>query len=242
MIEVEGLTYTYPAAAEPAIRELTFRVARGEIFGFLGPSGAGKSTTQKILIALLRGYGGEATVLGKPVREWRHEDYRRIGVSFELPNHYLKLTAEENLRYFGALYGSSNDPQSVLEEVGLGEDAQRRVAEFSKGMRGRLNGRPPLTSATAKRKPRSSDARAGLLFCNWAADLAARTLDGVFGAVGGSTNVLPNSTNGVAGRKAHCSTDQHHRHHFTNHDHLRCETEMTMAPIRCCCRPCLRPN
>lgn len=139
MIDVQGLTYTYPGGATAAVRDLTFRVAPGEIFGFLGPSGAGKSTTQKILIALLRGYEGEASVLGKPLREWRREDYRRVGVSFELPNHYLKLTAEENLRYFGALYGSSNDPRAVLEEVGLGDDAGRRVGEFSKGMRGRLN-------------------------------------------------------------------------------------------------------
>jgi fluoroquinolone transport system ATP-binding protein len=139
LIDVQGLTYTYPGAAAAAVRDLTFRVAAGEIFGFLGPSGAGKSTTQKILIALLRGYDGEARVLGTSLREWRAEDYRRVGVSFELPNHYLKLTAEENLRYFGALYGSSNDPRAVLEDVGLGEDAERRVGEFSKGMRGRLN-------------------------------------------------------------------------------------------------------
>jgi fluoroquinolone transport system ATP-binding protein len=139
LIDVQGLTYTYPGAAAAAVRDLTFRVAAGEIFGFFGPSGAGKSTTQKILIALLRGYDGEARVLGTSLREWRAEDYRRVGVSFELPNHYLKLTAEENLRYFGALYGSSNDPRAVLEDVGLGEDAERRVGEFSKGMRGRLN-------------------------------------------------------------------------------------------------------
>ncbi|MCB0066633.1 MAG: ATP-binding cassette domain-containing protein, partial [Caldilineaceae bacterium] len=50
MIEVEQLSYTYTGARQPAIRDLTFSIAAGEIFGFLGPSGAGKSTTQRILI------------------------------------------------------------------------------------------------------------------------------------------------------------------------------------------------
>ena len=103
MIDVTGLSYHYRGAALPAIENLTFRVERGEIFGFLGPSGAGKSTTQRILIGLLRDHIGTARVLGRDVREWRRDDYRRIGVSFELPNHYLKLTAAENLRYFAAL-------------------------------------------------------------------------------------------------------------------------------------------
>jgi fluoroquinolone transport system ATP-binding protein len=139
MIDVAGLTYTYRGAQAAAIRDVSFQVKRGEIFGFLGPSGSGKSTTQKILIGLLRDFEGEAEVLGRRVREWTREDYRRIGVSFELPNHYLKLTALENLRYFGALYGVSHDPHAVLDEVGLGDDANKRVAEYSKGMRNRLN-------------------------------------------------------------------------------------------------------
>lgn len=139
MIDVAGLTYTYRGAQTAAIHEVSFQVTGGEIFGFLGPSGSGKSTTQKILIGLLRGFEGQAQVLGRSVREWTREDYRRIGVSFELPNHYLKLTALENLRYFGALYGVSHDPRGVLDEVGLGDDADKRVGEYSKGMRNRLN-------------------------------------------------------------------------------------------------------
>ena len=56
MITVENLSFTYPGAASPALRDLNFSLEDGEIFGFLGPSGAGKSTTQKILIRLLLGY------------------------------------------------------------------------------------------------------------------------------------------------------------------------------------------
>src|SRR5882757_2431371 len=64
VICVRGLSFTYPKSTEPVVSGMDFSVGRGEIFGFLGPSGAGKSTTQKILIGLLRGHGGEASVWG----------------------------------------------------------------------------------------------------------------------------------------------------------------------------------
>jgi fluoroquinolone transport system ATP-binding protein len=140
MIEVENLSYRYPRADEAAIASLTFSVPKGEIFGFLGPSGAGKSTTQKILTGLLPDYTGSVRVLERETREWRRSDYRRIGISFELPNHYLKLTGRENLMFFRALYPAvTADPVDVLEQVGLGAEADKRVAEYSKGMRNRLN-------------------------------------------------------------------------------------------------------
>ena len=140
MIEVSNLNFSYPASKKLALKDLNFCVEHGEIFGFLGPSGAGKSTTQKILIGLLRGFEGEVRVLGKPLQNWSSDYYQHIGVSFELPNHYLKLTALENLHYFRSLYpGKTDDPLKVLESVGLAEDANKRVADFSKGMRIRLN-------------------------------------------------------------------------------------------------------
>ena len=140
MIDVSDLTYSYPKASGPALRGLHFRVERGEIFGFLGPSGAGKSTTQKILIGLLRGYAGRACVLGREVGAWGGDYYERVGVAFELPNHFLKLTARENLYYFAALYrGKTRRPVELLEQVGLAADADTLVSQFSKGMRVRLN-------------------------------------------------------------------------------------------------------
>ena len=139
VIDVRGLTFTYPKATEPAVRGMDFSVAPGEIFGFLGPSGAGKSTTQKLLIGLLRGHGGKATVWGRDPVAWGPDYYQRVGVSFELPNHYHKLTGLENLRFFGSLYdGPTADPMELLEAVGLGDAANARVAEYSKGMQMRL--------------------------------------------------------------------------------------------------------
>jgi fluoroquinolone transport system ATP-binding protein len=140
MITVENLSFTYPKAAASAIKGLSFGIGRGEIFGFLGPSGAGKSTTQKILIGLLKDYQGQVSVLGKDLKDWNADYYERIGVSFEAPNHYLKLTALENLRYFAALYGAATrEPRGLLERVGLGADGDKPVSQFSKGMKNRLN-------------------------------------------------------------------------------------------------------
>jgi fluoroquinolone transport system ATP-binding protein len=140
MITVKGLTFTYAKAAAPALHSLDFGVGQGEIFGFLGPSGAGKSTTQKILIGLLQNYKGEVRVFEKDLKSWGSDYYERVGVSFELPNHFLKLTALENLAYYRTLYsGKTLQPQEALEMVGLGEDGKTPVGQFSKGMKARLN-------------------------------------------------------------------------------------------------------
>ena len=109
MIRVDDLTYTYPSGSAPAIRQLSFHVEPGEVFGFLGPSGAGKTTTQNILIGLIKGWQGEVRVLDRPLSQWGADLYRSIGVSFEAPNHYLKLTARENLEYFRSLYDGAAD-------------------------------------------------------------------------------------------------------------------------------------
>jgi fluoroquinolone transport system ATP-binding protein len=138
VIEVEGLTFRY-GAGEPAVRDVGFTVGAGEIFGFLGPSGAGKSTTQKVLIGLLRPYEGDVRVLGQDLRSYGPEYYERIGVGFELPNHFVKLSAIENLRFFASFYRSAADPMDLLARVGLEEHATQRVEGFSKGMKMRLN-------------------------------------------------------------------------------------------------------
>jgi fluoroquinolone transport system ATP-binding protein len=138
VIQTESFHLANPGAARPAVRDVAFTVDCGEIFGFHGPSGAGKSTTQNVLIRL-DGYQGTITVLGRDLRHWDRNYYRRIGVAFEAPNHYLKLTARENLRLFAGLpSGQTEAPDALLRRVGLEADGDKRVGEFSKGMRGRL--------------------------------------------------------------------------------------------------------
>ena len=113
MIETDELTFAY-GGRSPSVAALTFSVAEGEIFGFLGPSGAGKSTTQKILIRLLRGYRGDVRVMGRPVKSWGPDYFERVGVCFELPGAYRRLTAIENLRFFASLFRA---PTLAPEEV-----------------------------------------------------------------------------------------------------------------------------
>ena len=122
------------------MRRISFGLQPGEIFGFLGPSGAGKSTTQKILIKLLEGYQGSISILGKPLENWGSSYYNHIGVGFELPNHFSKLSALENLRFFGTFYDRPlKQPLDLLAMVGLEGHAHQRAGEFSKGMKMRLN-------------------------------------------------------------------------------------------------------
>jgi fluoroquinolone transport system ATP-binding protein len=139
VLAVADLSFTYANRTEPALQAISFTIQKGEIFGFLGPSGAGKSTTQKILMGLLRGYQGRVEVFGRPLSSLGAAYYERIGVSFELPNHYQKLTALENLQFFRSLYsGETEDPMTLLQAVGLAEDARVCVSQFSKGMQSRL--------------------------------------------------------------------------------------------------------
>ncbi|MCG6189680.1 ABC transporter ATP-binding protein [Maribellus maritimus] len=140
MIEVKNLVYRYPKNKGATVKDISFSIDKGEIFGFLGPSGAGKSTTQKILIKLLTNYLGEITILGHNHKKSDSGYFNQIGVCFELPNHYLKLTALENLKYFAEFYRQKPvDFIPLLERVGLAKDADTKVEKFSKGMKMRLN-------------------------------------------------------------------------------------------------------
>jgi len=140
MIKVENLKYTYHNNKQLTIKGLNFDISKGEIFGFLGPSGAGKSTTQNILIRLLRNYNGQISILNKELSSWKNDFYEHIGVGFELPNHYLKLTAKENLEFFSTFYTRKvQKPLEMLSMVGLDVDANKKVSDFSKGMKMRLN-------------------------------------------------------------------------------------------------------
>ena len=140
MIQVRDLTYVYPGAAVPAVSGVSFTVAPGEIFGLLGPSGAGKSTIQRVLTRQNRRFRGAARVLDQALGLWDHTFYEHIGVGFEMPNHYPRLTGLENLDFFASLYpAQTRSAVELLELVGLGDAANDRVGEYSKGMQTRLN-------------------------------------------------------------------------------------------------------
>lgn len=137
MIEVNRLTFSY--GKKPFINDMSFSVENGEIFGFLGPSGAGKTTLQKIMTGMITAYQGSVKVDGMECRKRTPAFYEEIGVDFEFPALYEKLTAKQNLLYFASLYRKPClPPEDSLERAGLERDADKKVSCFSKGMRSRL--------------------------------------------------------------------------------------------------------
>lgn len=136
---IKNLSYKYPTSKENTIKNISFEVLEGEIFGLLGPSGAGKSTTQKILTMLLDRYEGEIQYFNKNFNTIGKSFYEEIGVGFEMPVHFSKLTAEENMKYFSSFYKNAADIQPLMERVGLWEHRKVKVGEYSKGMKVRLN-------------------------------------------------------------------------------------------------------
>lgn len=138
MIKVDDLSFSY--TDRDFLQNINFGVGKGEILGFLGPSGAGKSTLQKILIGMITNYGGSVIVNGVESKRHSNKFYENIGVDFEFPSLYEKLTAIENLKYFGSLYSKKLlSIDELLKSVGLENEANKRVSEYSKGMKSWLN-------------------------------------------------------------------------------------------------------
>lgn len=139
MFEVSNLKFKYPKSEQNAVDGIDFQIREGEIFGFLGPSGAGKSTTQKLLIKLLKDFEGEIIYRGERLQRYGDEFFEDIGVSFEMPISFSKLTAMENLDFFKRLYRRTVDVEPLMKRVGLWEHRHKKAGEYSKGMKIRLN-------------------------------------------------------------------------------------------------------
>ena len=143
LIKAEGLTKVFNKHLT-AVDHVSFSVKRGEIFGFLGPNGAGKTTTIRILSTLTRPTEGTATVGNYDVVKDDDDVRKLIGLVSEKIIMYDRLTAKENLWFFGRLY---NIPKEVLnkridellELVQLGDWKDSQVGTFSSGMRQRMN-------------------------------------------------------------------------------------------------------
>jgi fluoroquinolone transport system ATP-binding protein len=139
MITVKNLYHSYNKDDQYQVKDVSFEVKKGEVFGFIGPSGAGKSTTQNILTGLLQLQKGEVTVGGYDVKEKSKDRFNKIGMSFEQSNVYSKLTARENLQFYGKLFDVPTiEPEILLNLVGLNGKEDVKAGEFSKGMKHRL--------------------------------------------------------------------------------------------------------
>ena len=122
------------------LKDVSFTVEPGDIFGYLGPNGAGKTTTIRIILGLFCPDSGQVKVLGRDVFS-EPEVKRHIGFVLEADGLYDNLTARENLAYYGEIYRVNNVESRIdetLEAVGLRERANDRVGKYSKGMRQRL--------------------------------------------------------------------------------------------------------
>lgn len=141
MINVKNLYHSYNNDENYQVKNVSFEVKEGEIFGFLGPSGAGKSTVQNILTGLLQVQKNDSaiTVAGYDISDPSKERFNQIGMSFEQSNVYSKLTAKENLDFYGKLFDVPTiGATELLKQVGLGDKENIKAGEFSKGMKHRL--------------------------------------------------------------------------------------------------------
>jgi ABC-2 type transport system ATP-binding protein len=136
-IETRSLSKRYGSLH--AVRDLDLRVERGEVFGLLGPNGAGKSTTIDVLLDFVRPTSGSVTVLGHDPQATPRAVRERTGTLPEAYGFYDRSSARDHLRFAVRMRGADDDPDQLLTRVGLdGEDADRPVGGFSKGMRQRL--------------------------------------------------------------------------------------------------------
>lgn len=136
-IETSGLTRRF--GAQLAVDDLNLLAPEGGVYGFLGPNGAGKTTTIRMLLGLIRPDAGEVRLFGAPLAAERLSLMRMAGALVETPSLYPHLTGRENLevtrRLLGAPRGLIDDALGVVK---LEQDADRRVREYSMGMRQRL--------------------------------------------------------------------------------------------------------
>ena len=141
IVQIKNLTHSY--GERIALNNLNLSIHPGEIFGFLGPNGSGKTTLFRILSTLLPVRDGDVSILGLDLKTRREAIRRQIGIVFQSPSLDKQLTATENLRHQGHLYGLSGKDlekriDEMLSRVGLSERPREYVSTFSGGMRRRV--------------------------------------------------------------------------------------------------------
>jgi ABC-2 type transport system ATP-binding protein len=139
LLQISGLTKIY--GTQRSLDGVSLTIDEGEVFGLLGPNGAGKTTLLSIVSGLLQANAGNVLLQGEPMRRDRKHLLGIVPQDLAL---YLELTARENLRFFGQLYGLKGTELEgrivqILEALGLSDRADQRAATFSGGMQRRLN-------------------------------------------------------------------------------------------------------
>ncbi|WP_306054300.1 ABC transporter ATP-binding protein [Natronococcus wangiae] len=139
MSAIRTIDLTKRYGSHTAVSEVNLTVDAGEVYGFLGPNGAGKSTTIGMLLSYVHPTEGTARVFGKDVREESVAIKRRVGVLPESCRLYDRLTGRKHLQFAIDAMDADDDPDTLVDRVGLEPDAARRpVSEYSTGMKQRL--------------------------------------------------------------------------------------------------------
>ncbi|MCD6401605.1 MAG: ABC transporter ATP-binding protein [Anaerolineales bacterium] len=141
MIRTENLTKKFKDFV--AVDQVNLRVAAGEVLALLGPNGAGKTTTVRMLTSVLHPTSGRAYVAGFDVLEHPEKVRASVGVLTEQHGLYNRMRAREYLEFFASLYGMDQENRrqkvtDILEKFGLNKVTQKRIGEYSKGMRQKL--------------------------------------------------------------------------------------------------------
>jgi len=139
IIKVEHLAKKF--GSFEAVKDVSFTVNKGDVFGFLGPNGAGKSTTIRCLLSLISPDKGTVELFGQSLAKNRSDILKNIGSIIEKPDFYKYLSAQKNLEIFARISGanvSAKDIAEMLDFVGLGNRAKHKVKGFSHGMKQRL--------------------------------------------------------------------------------------------------------
>ncbi|MDF5689474.1 ABC transporter ATP-binding protein [Aquirufa aurantiipilula] len=124
-----------------AVKDVSFQVFKGDVFGFLGPNGAGKSTSMRCMLSLIKADSGDIRLFDLPIKNHREEILRRTGSIVEKPDFYKYLSAYRNLDIFARIsgtYSSKKEIYAMLDFVGLNGREHDKVGGFSHGMKQRL--------------------------------------------------------------------------------------------------------
>ena len=136
-IVVRNLSHSF--SDNQVLKNITFRVQSGEIFGLLGPSGAGKTTLIKILTGQLRQNSGYSEILGRDTKKLGETEHKQIGTMMDSFGLYERLSVYDNLSFYADIYGvSGNAIHDLLKSIGLYEARHTPVSKLSKGMKNRL--------------------------------------------------------------------------------------------------------
>lgn len=137
IVEVKDLSKAY--SGKKVVKDISFEVEEGEIFGILGPNGAGKTTTLEMIEALRSISGGQVMLDGIDVAKHPNKIKERIGVQLQSSAFFDKMTLREQLNMFSSLYGESANPDELLEEVQLTDKSSSFVEKLSGGQKQRFS-------------------------------------------------------------------------------------------------------